>query len=196
MMVDFSRIGPAAGCLSSIAFTVCWVISALLWDEWTLGEYSLSSLGACGVDSAEMFFNFGCLITGFLVIFPGLYLIDEKNMMFRISGYAALICSLACAAIGVITENYGGMHNLTASVYAVFAATFIASSGAGDYAEGKKVLTAVAAILLIISGILSLATSFEVFEPVAVSCILLWTFIQSAMLLIRNEKERVSGTGH
>ena len=195
-MVDFSRIGPAAGCLSSIAFTVCWVISALLWDEWTLGEYSLSSLGACGVDSAEMFFNFGCLITGFLVIFPGLYLIDEKNMMFRISGYAALICSLACAAIGVITENYGGMHNLTASVYAVFAATFIASSGAGDYAEGKKVLTAVAAILLIISGILSLATSFEVFEPVAVSCILLWTFIQSAMLLIRNEKERVSGTGH
>ena len=196
-MMDFSRIGPAAGCLSSIAFTVCWVISALLWDEWTLGEYSLSSLGACGVDSAEMFFNFGCLITGFLVIFPGLYLIDEKNMMFRISGYAALICSLACAAIGVITENYGEMHNLTASVYAVFAATFIASSGAGDYAEGKKVLTAVATILLIISGILSLTTPFEVFEPVAVSCILLWTFIQSAMLLRGNEKERVSGAaGH
>ncbi len=194
--MDFSRIGPAAGCLSSIAFTVCWIISALLWDEWTLGEYSLSSLGACGVDSAEMFFNFGCLITGFLVIFPGLYLIEEKNVYFRISGYAALICSLACAAIGVITENYGAMHNLTASIYAVFAATFIASSAAGDYLEGKKALTAVAAILLAVSGILSLTTSFEVFEPVAVSCILLWTFIQSAVLLIRNTKEGVSGTDH
>ncbi len=195
-MVDFSRIGPAAGCLSSIAFTACWVISALLWDEWTLGEYSLSSLGACGVDSAEMFFNFGCLITGFLVIFPGLYLIEDENRYFRISGYAALVCSIACAAIGVITENYGAMHNLSASIYAIFAATFIASSGAGDYLEGKKILTAVAAALLIISGILSLATPFEVFEPVAISCILLWTFIQSAFLLIRNTKEGVSGTGH
>lgn len=194
--MDFSRIGPAAGCLSSIAFTVCWIISALLWDEWSLGEYSLSSLGACGVDSAEMFFNFGCLITGFLVIFPGLYLIEDKNVYFRISGYAALICSIACAAIGVITENYGAMHNLTASIYAVFAATFIASSAAGDYLEGKKALTAVAAILLAVSGILSLTTSFEVFEPVAVSCILLWTFIQSAVLLIRNTKEGVSGTDH
>ena len=194
--MDFSRIGPAAGCLSSIAFTVCWIISALLWDEWTLGEYSLSSLGACGVDSAEMFFNFGCLITGFLVIFPGLYLIEDKNVYFRISGYAALICSIACAAIGVITENYGAMHNLAASIYAVFAATFIASSAAGDYLEGKKALTAVAAILLAVSGILSLTTSFEVFEPVAVSCILLWTFIQSAVLLIRNTKEGVSGTDH
>ena len=194
--MDFSRIGPAAGCLSSIAFTACWIISAFIWDDWTLGQYSLSSLGSCGVDSAEMFFNFGCLITGFLVIFPGLYLVEDGNRFFRISGYAALICGVACAAIGVVTENYGVMHNLAASIYAVFAATFIASSGAGDYLEGKKVLTAVAAILLIISGILSLVQPFEVFEPVAVSCILLWTFIQSAFLLMRNTKERVSGTDH
>lgn len=194
--MDFSRIGPAAGCVSSIAFTACWVISALLWDEWTLGQYSLSSLGSCGVDSAEMFFNFGCLITGFLVIFPGLYLVENENRFFRISGYAALICGIACAAIGVITENYGIMHNLTASIYAVFAVIFIASSGAGDYLEGKKMLTAVAAILLLVSGTLSLIQPFEVFEPVAVSCILLWTFIQSAFLLIRNTKERVSGTDH
>ena len=194
--MDFSRIGPAAGCLSSIVFTVCWIVSALLWDEWTLGEYSLSSLGACGVDSAEMFFNFGCLLTGFLVIFPGLYLVEDENRLFRISGYAALVCSIACAAIGVITEDYGGMHNLTASIYAVFAAIFIALSGAGDYVEGKKVLTIVAAALLIISGIFSLATPFEVFEPIAISSILLWTFIQSAVLLIRNTKEEVSGTDH
>lgn len=194
--MDFSRIGPAAGCLSSIAFTLCWIISALLWDEWTLGQYSLSSLGSCGVDSAEMFFNFGCLITGFLVIFPGLYLVEDENRFFRISGYAALICGIACSAIGVITENYGIMHNLAASIYAVFAATFIAASGAGDYLEGKKILTAVAAILLIVSGILSLVQPFEVFEPVAVSCILLWTFIQSATLLMRNMREKVSGTDH
>ncbi len=143
-----------------------------------------------------MFFNFGCLITGFLVIFPGLYLVEDENRFFRISGYAALICGIACAAIGVITENYGVMHNLAASIYAVFAVIFIASSGAGDYLEGKKMLTAVAAILLLVSGTLSLIQPFEVFEPVAVSCILLWTFIQSAFLLIRNTKEKVSGTDH
>ena len=187
--MDFSRIGPISGCLSSIAFTLCWIISALLWEDWTLGSYALSDLGVCGIDSAEIFFNFGCLITGFLVVAPSLYLIEERNVYFRISGYAALVCSIACAAIGVITEEYGVMHNITASTYAVFAATFMAFSAAGDYLIGKKVFTAIAAVLLITSGVLAITQPFPVFEPIAISCILLWTFLQSALMLYLNTKE-------
>lgn len=194
--MDFSRIGPLTGCLSSIVFTLSWIISAMLWGDWGLGTNSLSDIGVCGVDSAEIVFNMGCLVTGFLVIFPGIYLTERENRMFRISGYAALVCSIACAGIGVITEDYGDMHNLIASVYAVFAASFIAFSAAGDYMEGEKWFTLLAAALLLLSGIMSMTQPFAVFEPIAISCILIWTFVQSALMLYQNIEEGVSWTDH
>ena len=194
--MDLSRIGPLTGCLSSIFFTLSWIISAMLWGDWELGANSLSDIGICGVDSAEIVFNMGCLVTGFLVIFPGIYLVEKDNKMFRISGCAALVCSIACAGIGVITEDYGDMHNLIASIYAIFAATFIAFSAAGDYQDGYRWFTALAAVLLLLSGIMSISQPFAVFEPIAISCILIWTFVQSALMLYQNMREGVSGTGH
>ena len=181
--MDLSRIGPVCGCLSSVVFTICWMVSALLWDDWTLGTHALSDLGICGVDSAEIVFNLGCLLTGFLVLFPGLRLAEDGNRMFRISGYAAIASSVACAAVGVVTEDYGIMHNITASTYAVFAAIFAITSAAEDYVIGKKVLTALAAVMLIASGIMCVAQPFAVFEPFAIVCILVWTFVQSALML-------------
>jgi len=181
--MDLSRIGPVCGCLSAVVFTICWIVSALLWEDWTLGTHALSDLGICGVDSAEIVFNLGCLLTGFLVLFPGLRLAEDENRIFRISGYAAVISSVACAAVGVVTEDYGIMHNITASTYAVFAAIFTVSSAAGDYIIGKKVFTVLAAVMLAASGILVVAQPFAVFEPFAISCILIWTFVQSALML-------------
>ena len=75
------------------------------------------------------------------------------------------------------------MHNITASTYAVFAAIFAILSAAGDYAIGKKALTAFAAVMLVASGIMCVAQPFAVFEPFAISCILIWTFVQSALML-------------
>ncbi len=181
--MDLSRIGPICGCLSAVVFTICWIVSALLWEDWTLGTHALSDLGICGVDSAEILFNLGCLFTGFLVLFPGLRLAEDENRLFRISGYAAVASSVACAAVGVVTEDYGIMHNITASTYAVFAAIFTVSSATGDYLIGKKVFTVLAAVMLAASGILAVAQPFAVFEPFAISCILIWTFVQSALML-------------
>ena len=184
--MDLSRIGPVCGCLSSVVFTICWMVSALLWNDWTLGTHALSDLGICGVDSAEIVFNLGCLLTGFLVLFPGLRLAEDGNRMFRISGYAAIASSVACAAVGVVTEDYGIMHNITASTYAVFAAAFTVSSAAGDYLIGKKAFTVLAAVMLGASGILAISQPFGVFEPFAIACILIWTFVQSALMLHLN----------
>lgn len=183
IMIDLTRAGPICGCLSSVVFTICWIVSALLWDDWTLGTHALSDLGICGVESAEIVFNIGCLLTGFLVLFPGLRLAESKNLLFRISGYAAIISSVSCAAVGVVTEDYGIMHEITASTYAVFAAIFTIFSAAGDYAIGKRSFTALAAVMLIASGIMCITQPFAVFEPFAIACILIWTFVQSALML-------------
>ena len=181
--MDISRIGPVSGCASSAVFVVCWAVSASLWGDWTLGTHALSDIGVCGIDSAEVVFNMGCLLTGFLVVLPGMHLADQENRMFRISGCSALVCSVACAAIGVVTEDYGDMHVIVTSIYAVFAAVFMTASAAGDYTIGRRSFTVIAAVLLSVSGIAALTQPFAVFEPIAVSCILLWTFLQSALML-------------
>ena len=185
---DFSRTGPAAGCIAAIVFTTCWIISAFLWDDWTLGADSLSSIGASREFPSAIIFNFGCLLTGILIIFPGLYLIEHENDMCRYSGYAALLCSVPCAGMGIITEDYGIYHTITASLYSLFAVAFIATSAAGDYKEGKKIYTMIAIIMLPFCLLLSFVEPFGTFEPVGASFILFWTFIQSALLLKMNSK--------
>lgn len=194
--MDLSRIGPICGCLSSVTFTLSWVISALLFGEWELGTDSLSSLGICGVASAEILFNFGCSMTGFFVIFLSLALFEDRGRWFRYSGVTAFICAIACLGIGSVNEGYGGMHNFFAAVYGLFAAATIALSGAGFYVEGKKYLTIIAAALLIISGISSLIHPFGTFEPIGISSILIWTFLMSAMVFVRNVREEVSPADH
>ena len=194
--MDLSRIGPISGCLSSVTFTLSWIVSALLFGEWELGTDSLSSLGICGVASAEIVFNFGCAMTGFFVIFLALALFEDENRWFRYSGITAFVCAIACLGIGAVNESYGDMHNFFAAVYGLFAAATIALSGAGFYIEGKKYLTALAAVLLIISGISSLIHPFGTFEPIGISSILIWTFVMSAMIFVRNVREEVSPADH
>ena len=194
--MEMSRMGALMGCLSSIIFTLSWVISAMLWGNWTLGSNSLSDIGVCGVVSAEMVFNAGCMITGVLVLFLALALIIDDNIWFRMSGIAAMISGFACFAIGIINENYGDIHMTVAGIYGGFAAATIALSGAGDFIEERRPFTLLAAVLLLICALSSRIHPFGVFEPIAVSCILIWTFIQSAILYDKNTKEGVSGNGH
>ena len=194
--MDLSRIGPVSGCLSSVTFTLSWMISALLYGKWELGSDSLSSLGICGVASAEIVFNFGCAMTGFFVIFLALALLEDRNRWFRYSGITAFVCAIACLGIGSVNEGYGDMHNFLAAVYGLFAAATIALSGAGFYIEGKKYLTVLAAALLMISGISSLIHPFGTFEPIGISSILIWTFVMSAMVFVRNVREEVSPADH
>lgn len=195
-MMDITRAGPLSGCLVSVVFTLSWVISAAIWGHWVLGTNSLSDIGVCGIPAAEIIFNYGCVLTGLLCLPLGVSLLDDRNRMFRLSGITSIICGFACFGIGVINEDYGNIHMIVAGIYGGSAAATIALTGAGDFTEGKKIFTLLAAILLIICGVSSLTCPFGVYEPIAVTCILVWTFIQSAIIYKRNTGEKVSGTDH
>ena len=194
--MDLSRIGPLMGCASSVCFGLSWMISAMLWGDWVLGSNSLSSIGVCGVASAEIVFNLGCGATGILVIFLGLALIDDRNRFFRYGGITSVICGCACVGIAAVNEDYGAIHMAIASIYGAGAAFTIGLTGAGDYNEGYRPFTFLAAALLILCGITSLTCPFGVYEPIAVSCILVWTFIESLIVYLRNVRERVSVDDH
>ena len=171
------------GRLSSIVFTLCWLSSASIYGEWKLGSDSLSSLGVCGDMTAEMIFNIGCAITGILVVFLGLALIGDHNVWIRSGGITTLFCGVACLAIGIINEGYGDIHMHIATAYGMSAAVTIALTGAGDYIEDRKPFTALALILLLICGYACAFQPFGIFEPVAIACILIWTFVQSAIMM-------------
>ncbi len=196
MIMDIQRIGSLIGCLSSIVFTLSWSLSALLWGDWVLGSNSLSDIGICGVESAEFVFNMGCIVTGILVFFLALALIRDNDRWFRLSGYTAFVSGVACLLVGIVTEDHNDLHNIVAGTYGAFAAATIALSAIGDYVEGRRWLTFIAAAMLILCGISSIVHPFGVFEPIGVSCILIWTFILSATLYIKNVKKGVSADDH
>ena len=194
--MDLSRVGPLMGCASAICFGLSWAISAMFWGKWVLGTNSLSSIGVCGVDSAEIVWGLGCGATGILVIFLGLALLDDRNRFFRYGGITSIICGCACVGIATVNEGYGDIHMAIASIYGGGAALTIAFTGIGDYNEGYRPFTFLAAGLLILCGIASLTCPFGVYEPIAVSCILIWTFTESLIVYLRNGKERVSVDDH
>ncbi|MBO4552127.1 MAG: DUF998 domain-containing protein [Candidatus Methanomethylophilaceae archaeon] len=195
--MDRLSFGLLMGVISSPFYLASWIVSAVVYGKWKLGSDSLSSLGCCGNASAEIVFNLGCSLTGLLVLFLGLSLIRYDDRLFRLSGCAVFVCTIALLGIGSVTEDYGTPHMVFACMYGTFAAITIVLTGAGDYAEGDKSFTLMAAILLLICGTAWLTQPFGTFEPIAVSCILTWTFIQSALMLFKKiRKERVSGTDH
>ena len=194
--MDLSRIGPLMGCASAICFGLSWMISAMLWGNWVLGTDSLSSIGVCGIDSAEIVWGLGCGTTGVLVILLGLALLDDRNRFFRYGGITSVICGCACVGIAAVNEDYGDIHMAIASIYGGGAAMTIALTGIGDYNEGYRPFTFLAAGLLILCGITSLTCPFGTYEPIAVSCILIWTFTESLIVYLRNTKEKVSVDDH
>ena len=189
--MELSRAGPIMGCASVVSFVITWTVSAMLWGEWRLWSNSLSSIGVCDVMAAEIVFNVGCIVSGLLAYFFGLSLLKDRNFWFRWGGVTMVVCGIACVLIGILDEDFGMTHLVIGGVYAGFASGTMAITGAGDFIEGRKDLTILATVLLLICGFFGILDMFLIFEPIAIICILIWTFVQSIYMDRRNNREMV-----
>lgn len=175
------RYCAVAGMVSSIGFLFLWIASALLAPSWELGSYSLSDLGVCGLQSAELCFNLACGLSGSMAIIFSLGVIKLEDS-FRYCGFITLISGFALIGIGVVTLRYGIAHNIVAGIYFFTAIASVILSIYCDRKDGRKGFAIFEAILFVIMLISSITQIFEVYEPIVVSCILLWTFAHSYRL--------------
>ena len=172
-----------AGMISSVGFLILWIISALLAPSWQLGSYSLSDLGVCGDQSAELCFNLACGLSGSMAIIFSLG-VTKLEDNFRYCGFVTLISGFALICIGVITLRYGIAHNIVAGIYFLTAVISVILSIYLDRKDGRKGFSIFDGILFFVMLISALTQVFEVYEPIVVSCILVWTFAHSYRLFL------------
>ena len=177
------RIHPIAGVISSVGFLVLWIAAATQDPSWHLGEFSLSDLGNCGIDSAELCFNLACGLSGAmgLVLSLGIIRIDDR---FRYCGYITTVSSLALIGIGIVDLGYHRAHLIFAGIYFLSAVSSIILSIYCDHKDGRKRFAIFDAALFMIMLASVLTQVFEVYEPIVVCCILTWTLTHSVRLFI------------
>ena len=182
MYMDLNRIAPYCGLLSSAAFIILWVAAAMLDPDWSLGKLSLSDLGNCGIDSAEICFNMACASSGAFGIAFSLGMIDRGGI-FRICGFFSLCCCFLVISIGIIDLGYGQPHLTVAFLYSISATLCMVTSSYGDWKDGKRKISIFTVIMLLLCALMVVTQPFEVFEPFAICCILTWTTTQSLKML-------------
>jgi hypothetical membrane protein len=114
-----------ASFLAIAIFCICIVISSIQY----LGSYSIienwiSDLGSSAKNpEGSIFFNAGCILTGFAVILFDIglgrwkKLNGEQNNLFLLCQCLGFLMALALIMVGIFPEDYGTMHYLSAAAF-------------------------------------------------------------------------------
>lgn len=190
--MNLNKMYATSGIISAAIFMTLWVIAAITAPNWHLGELSLSDLGVCGNNVAEISFNMGCALAGLFGVMFGIYVLNTSGYL-RVTGVAMILSSIALTGVGVVNLNYGPMHAAVALTYAGFGAVSMIFSIIGDIKEGRKKYAIVTCVLILIIIIMQLTQTFYVYEPIDVTCFCIWAGVQSFKYVnIEIEKERVA----
>ena len=186
---------PIAGILCVVLFSTLWTAAVVIYGHWTLGTNTLSDLGVCGNEDAELCFNGGCALAGLLATIFAQGLI-EKRGVWLICGITTAIAGIMLIGVGIINLRYDDIHLIDAGMLGVFAAASMALSIYGDWKGGHKRMVLLTVILLVSCAIVTFTQRFAVFEPFGVIVILIWVFVQSVKLLkeVKEAKQAVNGT--
>ena len=184
-MVELLKYYTVFGLLSPITFTALWIAAALLEPSWVLGNNSLSDLGICGNPSAEVCFNMGCMLAGMFALIFDLGLLRKKGEFCAI-GVIMFVGVIALAGVGVMNLNYGYAHQATATLYAICAYISMILSLIADIKGRKVFYWVVTAVLVFLCIGADIQFTFEGFEPIGISCTLIWVTTQ-AIKFMREE---------
>ena len=171
------------GLLSAVVFLILWVAAAMFDPDWGLGKLSLSDLGCCGIASAEICFNMGCALSGVFGIILAVGIIGRKDI-FRVVGFLTMGCGILVIGIGIVDLSYGAPHRYVATLYGLFATACMIASIYADWKIGMKKIAIFTLTMLLLSAVMLFTQTFEIFEPIAISCVMVWTACQSIKFLI------------
>ncbi|MBO4552254.1 MAG: DUF998 domain-containing protein [Candidatus Methanomethylophilaceae archaeon] len=180
--MDLTRVSPIAGILCVVSFITLWVLAAVVDGHWVLGENTLSDLGVCGSNAAQLCFNGGCAIAGLLAVIFAMGLIERKGA-WRICGIMMALAGVMLIGVGIVNLSYGEAHVIDATAHGALAAISMAISVYADWKDGHKRMVAYTCILIIACAIVTFTQKFEVFEPFGVCVVMAWALGQSIKLL-------------
>ncbi|MBP5203244.1 MAG: DUF998 domain-containing protein [Candidatus Methanomethylophilaceae archaeon] len=172
----------AIGIFAALIFSVVWVVAASADPSWTFGSDALSDLGVSKVDTAKNVFNYGCMITGVLLLIYGAgkaYRFDGAECA---SGTLAALAGICLALIGVFPSGEK-LHILFALLFFVLIAFAIISAGYADSKAGRLLNAAVCACVLTAAVISIAAVSVPMGEAIGVAGCIAWILADSLKLI-------------
>lgn len=181
--MDLIKHYTVFGLLSPAVFAILWFAATQFEPSWVLGQNSLSELGICGNASAEVCFNMGCTISGMLGLVYCIGLLRKKGPYFFI-GLIMVVGVFALSGVGVLNLNYNFAHETTSSLYGLCAYVSMILSMLIDLKDRRYVFGAITAVLVLICILSDIEFTFQAFEPIGITCTLVWVVTQSIKFII------------
>jgi hypothetical membrane protein len=180
-----------AGILAAAAFSIVWLAASSLDPSWVFGQDVLSDFGISGTD-AELYFNYGCAVTGVLIAIFGIgIIVNHINAGHIVGGTLLIIGGILVLLVGLVPlDSLGGdIHTRLGYLFGIVAFAAAASTAAGNWASGQRVFGGLTLVLLIASTAMYLSYEFAEFESYVTIIALIWLVLESIALMLRKKKD-------
>ncbi len=174
------------GIVAALLFAVLWTVAAKADASWVFGESMLSDLGVSDVRMSAYLFNYGCVITGALVLFFGTGKALYETGSSRTSGVLIAIAGFFLVGVGVFNEGFADEvpHLICAYTFFVCLVLGILFSIVGDAAEGRRLNACVSGMLVVFAIAVAVGHPIAYIEAITVACGLAWIIAESVKMLI------------
>ena len=178
----FAIVGIAAALL----FAVLWTVAAKADPSWVFGENTLSDLGVSDVRMSACMFNYGCVVTGALVLVFGAGKALCETGYSRGSGALIAVAGAFLLLVGVFNKDYGNgdPHLFVAYAFFLFLVLAALFSILGDAAEERRLNACVTGALIALCIAVAAGNTLAYTEAVTVACGLVWIAAESAKMLV------------
>ena len=161
--------------LIPVVFAILWITSATLDGEWTFGTDSLSRMGISDNPVSAALFNYGCMVTGALGFILGYATAVHEKGYNTYCGAAYSAGMVFLMVVGIFPMDQGIIHYIAAGVFGIFMFIALIFSALTDYYQRwhpeVDLIILAAALILIATQI------FEMWEPLLVIFVMVWTVI-------------------
>ncbi|MCL1979028.1 MAG: DUF998 domain-containing protein [Methanomassiliicoccaceae archaeon] len=176
------------GIIGVAVFIIAWMCAASIDATWQFGVNTLSEFGISDTD-ASYYFNYGCRITGILIVVTGIgRVLYSKNAGYTIGGILLAVGGFFLALVGVYTMDTDA-HSLVAVCMAVFLFAAIIAIAAGNWAADRKVFAGVGIASAFILFVLAIAGDTAVLEAYGIIVAMIWFLAESVNVILYRRKD-------
>jgi hypothetical membrane protein len=192
---DHSAIFAWLGLVAVAVFTIAWICAASLDTAWHFGVNTLSEFGISDT-AARYYFNYGCIITGLLVMIFGFgRTAFGKNLGHGVGGALLVSGGIALALVGVFTMDYSTeqMHYIIAMTMAAFFFGAIIAITFGNWFADRKIFAGVGIVVIFCLIPMIFVLDVAAIEGYGIVLALIWLTTESMNMLISDQKNKTKG---
>jgi len=185
---DHSIAFAWVGMIAVIAFLIAWAGAAAADTAWQFGVNNLSDFGVSDTD-AKLYFNYGCIITGILLLCWGLGRIAFVKSPGHVAGGVLIAFgSIGLIGVGMFNSDTGDWHLFFAVTAGLFFFLAIAAVAVGNWMADRKVFAGIGLVITIMLFAMFLAYDIAMLEAYGIILAMIWVLVESTNMILSHRK--------